>query len=100
MDLPIFFQPAPVKPGYDIILTISVIIAKLCVTKFVSSIKHGRSPAAHQCRKCIFDHSKAQAFDLRIIRLTLCSTVPAISVVISVRIIPAIFFIVLCIIGI
>ena len=38
---------SPVKPGNDIILAVGIIIAKLCITKFISRIKHGRSPAAH-----------------------------------------------------
>ena len=96
----VFLQPVPIQPGDNVILAICIVISKLCITEFIPCKKHCRSSAAHQRSKCIFYQSAAQVIHLDIIRLALIATVPAITVVISVRIIPAVFLIVLRIVRI
>ena len=95
MNLPVFFQSRPVQPGYDIVLTVGIVVAKLRVAELVAAVEHRRSAAAEQRRKRIFHHAPAQSLDLRIVRLSLGTAVPAVSVVVAVRIVPAVFLIVL-----
>ena len=100
MNLPVFFQSRPVQPGYDIVLTVGIVVAKLRVAELVAAVEHRRSAAAHQCCKRIFYHAAAQALDFRIICCAFCPTVPTVSIVITIRISPAVFLVVLHIIRI
>ena len=95
MNLPVFFQSRPVQPGYDIVLTVGIVVAKLRVAELVAAVEHRRSAAAEQRRKRIFHHAPAQSLDLRIVRLSLDAAVPAVSLIVTVRIVPAVFLIVL-----
>ena len=100
VDFFVFFQSVPIQPRCDIILTVRVVISKLCIAEFISCKKHRRSAAAHQCCKRIFYHAAAQALDFRIICCAFCPTVPTVSIVITIRISPAVFLVVLHIIRI
>ena len=96
----ILLKQAPVKPGYLVILTITIVIAKLGIAEFISGQEHWDSPAHHKNRKCILNHSMSQVIDLYIISLALITTVPAVIIIGSVSIIPAVSLIVFIIISI
>ncbi len=98
VNLLIFLKARPVQPGNTVILTVCIVISILGIAELIPCIKHCRAPAAHQCRKRILYHAPAQPFNLRIIRVALHSAVPAVSIIIPVRVIPAIFLIMLVII--
>ena len=67
---------------------------------FINGIDLRKNPAAHQCCKRIFYHAAAQALDFRIICCAFCPTVPTVSIVITIRISPAVFLVVFHIIRI
>ena len=96
----ILIQKTPVQPGNLIILTISIVIAKLGIAKFVTRQKHRRSPAAHQYGTGIADHPESQIQHFRIIGLSFRPAVPASVIIGSIGIIPSIGFVMFCIIRI
>ena len=98
MDFLEFLKPAPVEPGNDIVLTIRVVVSKLGVTELIARKKHRRATAAQKCCKCIFYKAPSKSVYIWIVCLALCATVPAMSVVVSVCVIPAVFLIVLFIV--
>ena len=100
VHLAVLFPAAPVQPGGDVVLAVRIIISKLRITKFISRQKHDRAVAAHQCRKRVFAHTEPQRVYRRIVCLAFHATVPAAVVALSVLVVPAVFFIVLCVIGI
>ena len=100
VDILVFFQIAPVKPGDLVVLAVSVVVAKLGVAKLISGKEHRRSPAGQQHRAGILDHPPAKRIYLRIFRLPLRPAVPAAVVAGSVGIPPAVGLVVLLIVGI
>ena len=96
----IFFKKSPVQPGNLIVLTIAVVIAVFCISKFISCKKHGSSSAAQKNGAGVSDHAVTERKNFRIIRFPFCAAVPASVVIGSVCIIPSVVFIVLVIIGV
>ena len=47
MDFFVFFQSVPIQPGCNIVLTVGIVITKLCITEFITRKKHCRATAAH-----------------------------------------------------
>ena len=99
-QIAVFFKQIPVQPGNFIVLAISVVVSGLRITEFIPGQKHWRSSAAHEYCAGIADHSETKGKDIRIRSIPFHSTVPAPVVVGTIRIIPAVCFIVLFIIGI
>ena len=100
MYLPILFQTVPVQPGDDIILTVGIVISELRIAELVPGVEHRRPSAAHQRCKSVFHHTPPQLLYLRVIRRACRSAVPAIAVVVPVRVVPAVLLIMLYIIRI
>ena len=93
-------QLPPVQPGGQIVLTVGVVVAELAVAELVSRQEHGDAPAAHQQRKGVAAHPAAQGVDLGVCRLTLHAAVPAVVVISSVGVVPAVFQVVLLVVGV
>ena len=98
--LPIFLEPLPVQPGDAVVLAVGVVVPELRVAEFVPGIEHGRAPAAHQGGEGILHHAATQGLHLHILRLPLHAAVPAIAVVVPVRVVPAVLLIVFHIVGV
>ncbi len=99
-QIPVLFKHTPVQPGDLIVLTISVIVSILCVSELIARQKHGRAPAAQKNDTGISYHAVSKSQHLGIICLSFCAAVPAAVVVRSVRVVPAIYFIVLIVVRI
>ena len=93
-------QIAPVKPGDFIILTVGIIISILRISKFISGQKHGGPAAAKQHSKCIPAHFFPEGKNIRILCKAFCSAVPAIIGIGTVRIVPAVGFVMLLVVGV
>ena len=98
MDFLEFLKPAPVEPRNDIVLTIRIVVSKLGVTELIARKKHRRAATAQKCCKCILYKAPSKSVYIRVVCLALCATVPTMSVVVSVCVIPAVFLIVLFIV--
>lgn len=97
MDFLEFLKPAPVEPRNDIVLTIRVVVSKLGVTELIARKNIAGCGCTKRC-KCILYKAPSKSVYIWIVCLTLCATVPAMSVVVSVCVIPAVFLIVLFIV--
>ncbi len=92
-NIPVLFQQPPVQPGSNVVLAVGIVIAELSITEFITSQEHRDTAAAHEDGEGIADHAFPESQDIGIIRVSFHSAVPAMVVVSSVSIVPAVFFI-------
>ena len=96
----IFVQQIPVQPGDLIILAVRIIITITSVAEFIAGEEHRGSTAAHEYGAGIFDHPEAQRENFPVVCIAFRTAVPAVVVVISVSIIPAVCLIMFLIIAV
>ena len=99
-EILVLLEKSPIQPGYFIILTVSVIVAKLCIAELIPSVDHWSSSAAHKNSYGISHHAISKFIYLRIVSFALDATVPTSVVVCSIRIVPAVVFVVLVVVGV
>ena len=99
-EILVLMKQIPVQPRDRIVLTIGIVISESCIAEFIAGEEHGSPPAAHEYGTGILDHPETQCKDFRIVCISLHTTVPAVVVVISVRVIPAVCFIVFLVIAV
>ena len=97
--LPVLLQQRPVQPGGDVVLTVGVVVAELGVAELVPGQEHGDAPAAHEQGEGAAHHPPAQGVDGRVGRGALRAAVPAVVVVCPVGVVPAVFQVVLLVVG-
>ena len=96
----VFLKIIPVKPGYFIIVAVRIIIAVLGIRKFIPGQKHCRASGTKKYCKSILLHSSSKLTNLLILRRSFLSAIPGIVVVGSVRILPAVRFVMFVIVAV
>ena len=94
-NISILLQKSPVQPGGNVILTVGIVVAKLCIAEFVSGQEHGDTAAAHQDCKGVAYHPFSESQNFGVVCVPFNSAVPTMIVVGPVGIIPAVLLIVL-----
>ena len=89
-----------IQPRCDIILTVRVVISQTVYCRIHLLQKTSPVRGCTSMLQTHFYHAAAQALDFRIICCAFCPTVPTVSIVIAIRISPAVFLVVLHIIRI
>lgn len=100
IHISVCLKPAPVNPGYLVVLAVGIVIPILGVAEFIPCIEHRRPSAAHEDCAGILDQTHSQRIDLRVICLSLFPAVPAPVVIGTVPVFPSVGLIVFPVIGI
>ena len=91
--------PGPLRPGYLVILAVSVVISLLGAPAFVAAAQHRHALREKKCAEEIALLSPPKRVDLWILRRTFGPTVPGLVVVVAVLIVFAVRAVVFFVIG-
>src|SRR5262249_17305445 len=89
----------PIKPTDLVVLTISVIVAVLCPTPFISAAEHRHALRKKQCREKITALTIAQRIDLRVISRTFDAAIPRLIIVVAVAVVVLVQLVVLFVVA-
>src|SRR5215475_4994355 len=89
----------PIKPTDLVVLTISVVVAVLCPTPFISAANHWHALGKEKCGEKISSLTIAQRIDLRIISRTFDAAIPGLIIVVAIAVIVLIQLIVLFVVA-
>src|SRR6478736_196931 len=90
----LLFVTFPVKPTDLVVLTISVVVAVLCPTPFISAAEHRHALGKKQCREKIAALPIAQHVNLRLIGRTFDTAIPRLIIVVTIAVFVAVQFVV------
>src|ERR1700686_4959938 len=93
------FVPGPLRPGYLVILAVSVVISLLGAPAFVTAAQHRHALREKKCAEEIALLSPPQSVDLWVLRRTFGPAVPGLVVVVAVLIVFAVRAVVFIVIG-
>src|SRR5664280_1974633 len=94
-NLVVLLQITPVMPARFIVLTVSVVIATLCATKFVSAEQHRHAARDQQSQEEILDLNFSRSLDPGIHRLAFSTAVLAVVGVGPILVVFSVCFVVL-----
>src|SRR6478609_11100750 len=98
-ELILLFVTLPVKPTDFVVLTISIVVAVLCPTPFISAAEHRDALRKKQCREKIAALPVAQIVNLRVTGRTFHTAIPRLIIVVAVAVFVVVQLVVLFIVA-